>query len=205
MRLTSKQLCSGFAPKDRASNVLIIGAERSDEFSDAARLTKQFHSVIVVNPRETAAARQFVSEGGTFIHNAIELLPPALGPFNLICENYPYTVARVEGVCHEKPCPIWLSECEVRAYAMARLKRLAPRGRWIVFTESPGFARALHSIGRDDRTIRHGFSVHVVRLVNDEAPQSAYPRLATRFKVIFRRRRANPRRTRSVYARTVCL
>src|ERR1700730_10246579 len=150
MHLKSKQLCSEFALKHCASHVLIVGAERSDEVADATRLAERFHGVIVVNPRETAAARRFVSDGGTFIHNAIELLPPALGPFNLICENYPYTVARVEGVCHEKPCPIWLSKCEVRAYAMARLKRLAPIGRWIVFTESPGFARALHSIGRSD-------------------------------------------------------
>jgi hypothetical protein len=205
MRLTSKQLCSDFALKDRASNVLIVGAERSDEFANATRLEERFHSVIVVNPRESAAARRFVSEGGTFLRSAIERLPSALGPFNLICENYPYTVARVEGVCHDKPCPIWLSESEVRAYAMARLNRLAPRGRWIVFTESPGFARALHSIGHSDRTIRPSFSVHVVRLVNDEAPQSSYPRLATRFKVIFRRRPPNPQRTRSVYARIVYL
>jgi hypothetical protein len=199
------QSCSHFAPRHDAGNVLIVGAERSDEFADAARIKERRHNVVVVNPRQVVAADRFRNAGGTFIKSSIERLPSTLGPFDLICENYPYTVARVEGVCHEQPCPIWLSEREVRAYAVARLKRLAPRGRWIIFTESPGFARALCLIGHSDRAIRRNFSVYVVRLVNDEAPQSSYPRLATRFKVTFRRHPANPRRTRSMYRRSFSL
>jgi hypothetical protein len=167
--------------------VLIIGAERWDEFKDAELIGDRSHRVIVANPRETAAAKQFRTEGGSFIRSTIERLPAKLGPFNLICENYPYTVARVAGVCHEQPCPMWLSRREVRAYAMARLKHLAPNGQWIVFTESPGFTGALRSIGRNDETIRRHFSVRVVRLTKRQAPPSSYPHLTSRFKVVFKK------------------
>ena len=64
MRLTSRQLCSRFAPRNgRQSNVLIVGAERWDEFTDAGLLGDGSHRVIVANPRETVAARRFVTEG----------------------------------------------------------------------------------------------------------------------------------------------
>jgi hypothetical protein len=187
MPLTSCQLCSRFTLRNgRRSNVLIIGAERWDEFKDA-ELIDDTHRVIVANPRETAAARQFVTEGGSLIRSTIERLPAKLGSFDLICENYPYTVARVAGVCHEQPCPIWLSRREVRAFAMARLKRLAPNGQWILFTESPGFSCALRSISRHDEAIRRHFNVRVVRLPKRQAPPSSYPHLTTRFKLIFQR------------------
>jgi hypothetical protein len=206
MRLTSRQLCSRFALRNgRRSNVLVVGAERWDEFTDARRIGDGSHQVIVANPRETAAARRFVTEGGTFIQSTIERLPSRLGPFDLICENYPYTVARVKGVCHEKPCPIWLSKREVRAYARARLKHLAPNGRWILFTESPGFAITLRSIGRTDEAIRRSFNVAIVRLKNQDAPPSSYPHLATRFKVIFQKRLVKRSQMTDLLARTAYL
>jgi len=169
--------------------VLIVGAERSDEFDDAKRMALHGHSVTIVNPRDTAVAARFEREGGSFIRSTIERLPTELGPFDLICENYPYTVARVAGACDDKPCPIWLSRREVRAYATARLKHLAPTGQWIVFTESPGFTYALQSIVRNDETIRRHFNVRVVRLTKRQAPPSSYPHLTSRFKLVFKRSR----------------
>lgn len=179
--------CSDFASRSGSRHVLIVGAERFDEFADARRMAARGHSVRAINPRETTAAASFESGGGSFTRSTIERLPAKLGPFDLICENYPYTIGPVAGVCYEQSCPIWLSRREVRAYAVARLKHLAPNGRWIVFTESPGFACALRSIGRSDETIRRHFNVRVVRLTKRQAPPSSYPHLTTRFKLIFQR------------------
>ena len=196
-----RQCCSDFLPQSLVQNVLLVGAERSDEFADAMRLVRQGHKVVVVNPHASLAARSFAKDGGTFVPTTIEYLPIAFGSFDLICENYPYTVARVEGVCEENPCPVWLSARAMRAYAMARLRYLALGGRWIVFTESPGFAGALRSIVHRDQAIRRNFSFRIVRLITDEAPQSSYPRLASRFKVILQRHPAESHRTSSVPAR----
>jgi hypothetical protein len=198
----SAEHCSDFAPRVGGLKVLIVGAERSDEFADAARLSGRGYYVIVVNPKESLAGHRFANAGGIFIRSGIERLSSALGLFDQICENYPYTIARA---CWNDPCPVWFSARLMRAYAMARLQRLAPNGRWILFTESPGFAAALSSIGRRDQTISPNFSVRIVRLINGEAPQSSYPRLATRFKVIFQRHLVEPFRTRSAAARKAYL
>ena len=195
------QCCSDFATRTAALKVLVVGAERSDEFADAMRLVRRGHKVVVVNPHTSRAAGSFAKDGGTFVRTTIECLPPALGSFDLICENYPYTVARIKGVCRDSPCPMWLSARAIRAYAMARLRYLAPGGRWIMFTESPGFADGLRAIVRGDYSIRRAFSLRIVRLISDEAPQSSYPRLTTRFKVILRRRFAASRRSSSEPAR----
>jgi hypothetical protein len=203
MPLTSCQVCSRFTPLNgRRRNVLIIGAERWDEFKDA-ELIGDTHRVTVANPRKTAAAKRFVTEGGSLIRSTIERFPAKLGPFDLICENYPYTVARVAGVCHEQPCPIWLSRREIRACAMARLKHLAPNGQWIIFTESPGFACALRWIGRNDEMIRRHFNVRVVRVAKQQAPPSSYPHLTTRFKLIFYKLSVKRSRTTGWPARTI--
>jgi hypothetical protein len=175
--------------------VLMVGSERSDEFADATQVLARGHNVTVVNPRESPAAFRFAGRGGTFIRCPIERLPLTLGPFDVICENYPFTVARVEGVCEDGLCPVWLSARLMHAYAMARLRHLAPGGRWILFTESPGFARALRSIVRRDLGIRRNFNIRIVPLTNGESPRSLYPRLTTRFKVILQqilRSRAEP-------------
>jgi len=196
-----RQCCSDFSPLRPVRNVLLVGAERPDEFADAVRLVRQGHKVVVVNPHASLAARNFAKDGGTFVRTTIECLPFALGLFDQICENYPYTVARVKGVCEEDPCPLWLSARAIRAYAMARLRYLAPGGRWIVFTESPGLAGALRSIVRRDQAIRRKFGFRIVRLISTEAPQSSYPLLPTRFKVILQRHPAESHRTSSVPAR----
>jgi hypothetical protein len=188
-----KQRCSNFASRAKALNVVIVGAERSDEFADAVRLARLGCNVIVVNPRERVAARRFANAGGIFIQSDIEQLPSMFGPFDLICESYPFTVARVEGVCEDNPCPMWLSARVMRAYTMARLRHLAPGGRWILFTESPGFARALRSIVRRDLGIQCTFNIRIVLLKTDEAPRSSYPHLRTRFKVIIQRHPAELR------------
>jgi hypothetical protein len=193
------------AARSRALNVLMVGSERSDEFAAAVRLAERGHSVIVINPRQSGAARQFANTGGRFIRTTIEQLPLVVGPFDLICESYPFTVARVKGICEDHPCPMWLSARTIHSYAMARLRHLAPRGRWIVFTESPGFAGALRSLAYRDKGIRCKFSVRIVPLASDEAPPSSYPHLSTRFQVIFQRRSAEPRLKNGVPARTAFL
>jgi hypothetical protein len=200
-----RQCCSCFLPKSLVRNVLLVGAETPDEFADAVRLVRQGHKVVVVNPHASFAARNFAKDGGTFVRTKTECLPLTLGSFDLICENYPYTVARVEGMCGENPCPVWLSARAMRGYAMARMKRLAPHGRWIVFTESPGFAGALRSFVRQEPDIRRNFSVRIVSLTGDEAPRSAYPHLTTRFKLIFQRHRPQSRRMTIAAARTTYL
>jgi hypothetical protein len=201
MRLPSKQLSSDFLPQSPAQKVLLVGAERSDEFANARWFERQGHKVVVVNPHASPAALRFIKGGGAFFRTVIECLPLALGSFDLICENYPYTVARVEGVCEEDPCPLWLSARTMRAYARARLRYLAPGGQWIVYTESPGFAGALRSIVHGDRAIRRNFRFRIVRLISDEAPPSSYPSLSTRFKVILQRHPAKSHRTSRVPAR----
>jgi hypothetical protein len=183
-----RQCCSDFLPLRRIRKVLLVGAERPDEVADAVRLLRQGHKVVLVNPRVSLAARSFAKNGGRVVRATIECLPAALGLFDLICENYPYTIARIKGVCEENPCPVWLSPRVIRAYAMERLNRLAPRGRWIAFTESPDFARALRSFVHRNPEIQRNYSVRIGSLAGDEAPRSAYPYLATRFRLIFQRR-----------------
>jgi hypothetical protein len=199
----STRLCSDFAARGSTLQVLIIGAERRDEFANAMRLAGRGHRVIVVNPRESIAARQFVSKGGDFIQSAVERLPSTLCCFDLICENYPYTMARVKEVCEEDSCPMWISAVAIRAYAMARLRRLAPTGRWILFTESPGFARALCTMVHRDDGMRRSVSVRLIPLGADAAPPSSYPHLSTRFQLIFHRNPAKPRLKKGVPVQAV--
>jgi hypothetical protein len=183
----------------RSSAVLAVGTERPDEFKGMMRLARDGYRVIVVNPRETAAARRFAAYGGAFVHGTIEELPAILGPFDLILENYPYTVGFLTGVCEEEPCPIWESPRAVREYAAARLELLAPGGRWILWTESPGLARAFRRLASSDLPFLNGFSGQILAWTSGEAPRSAYPRLQSRFQVVFRRFR----KTRSAPKRSV--
>jgi hypothetical protein len=198
MRLMKAQRCSDFAPRLGSLNVLIVGAERSDEFADAGRFAARGHQVTVVNFRESVAARRFQDAGGTFVQSRIERLPLTLGPFDLVCENYPYTVARVEGVCESDPCPIWLSIRAIRTYAVARLRRLASGGRWILFTESPGFTGALRWVIGHDPGIRRNFRIRTIPLKKEDAPPSCYARFHTRFQIIFERRPAEPASDQSI-------
>jgi hypothetical protein len=166
------QRCSDFVSSScPPANVLFVGAERPDEFAEARQLVCQHHNVTVVNPRESAAARQFRKWGGTFIRARVEQLPLACGRFDLICENYPYP----SGEHYVPP----------RAFALARLSRLAPGGRWVLFTEAVRFATLLKAVGDYDDAIQRNFGVIFSRISHDEAPPSTYPPVDLRFRLIF--------------------
>src|SRR5229473_763789 len=99
-----------------AMSILFVGAERPDEFAEAMSLAGRGHRVAVVNPHESVAAHRFSDAGGTFIPTVVERLPLALGPFDCICENYPFTVRRIAGLCDDDPCPVWRSSRAMREY-----------------------------------------------------------------------------------------
>jgi hypothetical protein len=153
--------------------VLLLGAERMDEFADAMRLVRHGHDVMVINPRETGAARAFRQAGGTFLRARIEQLPRGCCSFDVICENYPYPSGR-----HYVP---------PRAFAFARLARLAPGGRWVLFTESPRYATLLKAVGDYDVVVQRRFRAGLTSLSSSEAPPSAYPSTGSRFRLIFQR------------------
>jgi hypothetical protein len=174
--LASKKVrCSEQVPERSVQNVLFVGAERGDEFAHAARLICQGHNVIAINPRETSAAMAFRWAGGRFIRARIEDLPPKSCRLDLICENYPYP----SGGHYVPPRP----------FALARLSRLAPRGRWVLFTEATRFANLLKAAVEYDPTLQQRFGVALTSLSPGEAPPSAYPPVSTRFKLIFKRLR----------------
>jgi transposase len=154
--------------------VLFVGAERADEFADAMRLASAGHDVIVINPRETAAARAFRRSGGTFVRARVEQLPTACCRFDVICENYPYPSGR-----HYVP---------PRDFARARLARLVPGGRWVLFTEAARYATLLKAVGDHDAAVQRSFRVGLTGLSSKEAPPSAYPSAGTRFRLVFERR-----------------
>jgi hypothetical protein len=167
------QRCSDFVSAHANQAVLFVGAERADEFADAVRLVREGHDVIVINPREPTAAKAFRRAGGTFVRAKVEQLPTACCRFDIICENYPYPSGR-----HYVP---------PRAFALARLARLAPGGRWILFTEAARYATLLKAVGDYDDVVQTRFRVGLSALSPAEAPLSAYPSVGTRFRLIFER------------------
>lgn len=173
IRLRRHQHCSTFVPPCPSRNVLLVGAERQDEFADAMRLIGQGHRVTVVNPTETTAARQFQMRGGTFIRTRVEQLSPACGCFDIICENYPYP----SGQQYVPP----------RTFALARLSRLAPAGRWILFTEAVRFATLLKAAVEYDDDLQGMFRVSLAPVSIDAAPPSHYPPVDARFRLVFQR------------------
>jgi hypothetical protein len=168
------QRCSDFVSLSATQAVLFIGAERADEFADAMRLVSQGHGVIVINPRETAAARAFRRSGGAFVRAMVEQLPAACCRFDVICENYPYPSGR-----HYVP---------PRDFALARLARLVPGGRWVLFTEAARYATLLKAVGDYDEVVQQSFRVVLSSLWPGEAPLSAYPSADTRYRLVFERR-----------------
>jgi hypothetical protein len=168
------QRCSDFVSPCATQAVLFVGAEREDEFINAMRLACAGHDVIVINPRETAAARAFRRAGGTFLRARIEQLPPACCRFDVICENYPYPSGR-----HYVP---------PKAFAVSRLSRLAPGGRWVLFTEAARYATLLKAVGDYDEVVQRRFRVGLSSLSPTQAPPSAYPFASTRFRLVFERR-----------------
>jgi hypothetical protein len=171
----SHQCCSSFVASCPRRNVLIIGAERADEFADALRMACVGHNVTVVNPRETFAAREFKRKGGAFIQGRVEELPPACKCFDVICENYPYP----SGENYVPPL----------AFAEARLSRLPRGGRWILFTEAVRFASLLKAVVDFDDNLPGKFSCTLSRVPLHRAPPSTYPPGDTRFRLIFQRMR----------------
>jgi hypothetical protein len=162
-----------FARAYRRLNVLFVGAETENEFKAATRLVYQGHDVMAINPRVTSTARRFRSAGGEFVRARIEDLPPTCCRFDLICENYPYPSGR-----HYVPA---------RPFALARLARLAPGGRWILVTESPRYASLLKAVGDYDDDVGARFRSTLSALPVDEAPPSSYPGVDTRFRLTFLR------------------
>jgi hypothetical protein len=167
--------CSDLASPCAARRVLFVGAEQPDEFSDAMRLACRGHDVMVINPRQTAAATAFRAGGGNFVRARIEQLPPGCCRFDIICENYPYPSGR-----HYVP---------PRTLALARLARLAPGGRWILFTESGRLATLVKAVGDYDETVRRRHRVALSSVSPGRAPPSRYPRRSSRYRLIFERRR----------------
>jgi hypothetical protein len=156
-------------------NVLFVGAERTDEFEVALRLLRRGHHIVAVNPRETLAAIKFQKAGGTFLRGRIEGLSRSCRGFNLILENYPYPSGR-----HYVP---------PQAFALARLARLAPGGKWILHTESSKFASHLKAAVERGPFLTGRFRLHVAKMPLDAAPPSNYPQIDSRYRLIFQRRR----------------
>jgi phosphatidylserine/phosphatidylglycerophosphate/cardiolipin synthase-like enzyme len=166
------QRCSDVSARP-PENILFVGAEGGDEFKDAMRLVCRGHGVMAINTRETAWARAFCRAGGKFIRARIDDLPPESCRFDLICENYLYRSGQ-----HYVPA---------RPFALARLSRLKPAGRWILVTESPRYASLLKAVGDYDEAVQRNFTVTLSSLAPDEAPSSLYPHGESRFRLIFQR------------------
>jgi hypothetical protein len=166
--------CSDFVMPWSPNSVLLVGAERADEFADALGIMSRGHNVTVVNPRSTASAEAFQRKSGRFVPLRVEQLPYTRGRFHTICENYPYPLRQYSG--------------PAKRFAMARLRRLAPGGRWIVFTESRRFATALKALADFDEDVARDFTLRSSIVSPRQAPPSVYPPVNTRFRLIFQRR-----------------
>ena len=168
-----RQGCSDFARSHDQRSVLLVGAERGDEFADALRLVHRGYDVTAVNPRVTPAARRFVATGGTVLQARLEELPRECGRYEMICENYPYPSGH-----HYVP---------PRPFALARLLRLAPGGRWILHTEAVRFATLIKAAIDHERTLRDHFVVTLSNVDPDTAPLSHYPAVKDRFRLVVER------------------
>lgn len=153
--------------------VLVVGAEQPSEFDWAAGLQASGQDVTVVNPHTSPAARQFRQGGGNLITGTVESLPPQ-SAFNVIREDFPFPLGRVF-----QP---------TRDFAMARISRLAPGGRWVVVTESAEFASTLEGVVA-------GLDVDVIRTTappaHEATPTSPWLPEETqeRYMLVFTRRR----------------
>jgi hypothetical protein len=173
MSVTRRQRCSDFHCHDSPKRVLLVGAERPDEFQDAFQLLRRGFEVTVVNPRTSQAARSFRRHGGCFLPATIESLPPELAKFDLICEHYPYPTGRYFVPAAD--------------FARARLTRLARGGCWVLFTESARYARQL-TAALEEGAARREFSLRLALVPENLAPASSYPPVKTRLRLIFQRR-----------------
>lgn len=153
--------------------VLLVGPERPDEFAIARRLMRRARRVVAVNPRATRASKAFQRAGGTFVRARVEQLAHSCGRFDLILENYPY--------------PSGSDYIPPRPYALARLCRLAVCGQWILFTEAIRFATLLNAVVEHDLGLQNRFRVSFNPVDLTAAPPSHYPRMDTRFRLVFQR------------------
>lgn len=103
----------------------------------------------VANPVTSLAAREFQAGGGRFIASTVESLP-AGERFNTIREDFPLPLGPVYG--------------PNRDFALARINRLTPGGRWVVTTESVEFATTLEEVVAD-------LNVDVTRTVAPPCPR----------------------------------
>lgn len=154
-------------------SVLVVGAERADEFAYADDLMAHGQQVTVVNPTVTDEAQAFAERGGNFVRGRVEDLP----------EGQQYTTIR-----EDFPFPLGRAFQPTSEFATARLDRLAPGGRWVVVTESSEFSTTLQStvIGRPDIRV----TTREIPLFHEGTPQSDWPREARRFVLIFERQAA---------------
>lgn len=152
--------------------VLMVGAERADEFDWAAGLQASGQEVTVVNPATSPAGRQFRRGGGHLITGNIERLPPAPA-YNVIREDFPFPLGRMF-----QP---------TRAFAEERIRRLLPGGRWVVATESDEFATTLQAAAGPEVAV----SRTTAPLEHEATPTSPWlPETSReRFVLVFTRRR----------------
>ena len=155
--------------------VLFVGPETPEEFVEAQQLWSRGYAVLAINPRETGAARNFRDAGGKFLSTRIEDLSRRFGPFDLIRENYPYPSGR--------------QYVPTEPFAQARLSRLAPGGRWVLYTESARLAGRLKAVIERCSIWAKQFAAQLKRIPCEAAPPSHYPPTDVRYQLIVRRSR----------------
>jgi hypothetical protein len=147
------------------SRVLLVGPETKPEFQWALDVTARGGKATAVNPLKTAAANDFISKGGTFVQGTVESLPRDAA-FDIIREDFPYPTGKFIDA----------------QMVSARLTRLAPRGAWVVVTESEEFAKALETTAKlRAKVMRREFPAF-----HEGAPVSVHPKETSRFALIIR-------------------
>lgn len=110
--------------------VLVVGAERLEEFDYARRVAQNGAEVTVANPSMTAEARRFSDEGYNFVQQPIQQLPEG-NTYNIIREDFPVPTGRLLQAADH--------------FLDARLSRLASGGNYVLVTESVEFANAIRA------------------------------------------------------------
>jgi RHS repeat-associated protein len=139
------------AQQGKSQRVLIVGAERPEEFAMAERLAAEGNDVTVVNPRVTEAAKAFQANGGRFVAGGIESLP-AGEQFDLVHEEFPQPI---------------VGSPKAFALAQERLSRVAPGGTWRAVTENQDLIDTYQGVAEDA-----GASFDVHQLPEGVGPQS---------------------------------
>lgn len=122
----------GGTPPPAPQRILVVGAERPEEFRYAREVAARGHEVTVVNPQATPESATFAAEGGNFVQAGIETLPQQ-PLYNVVSEDFPVPIRRMFP--------------QAQAFASERITRLEPGGRWVVATESAEFVQMLQLVG----------------------------------------------------------